>query len=618
MDPTTETASQQGTGVVKLLTTEPQTLGPGRIEIRTSQAAERATPLIEKLAPETFRDEDGNDRRVYNFKTPDGKSIKVVFYSPGEMPYNGQVTRDRRSFVIGEQPKWRDKNEWDGFLSKVQQDSQTTHPATDLDSPIALAERVEAINGERATFFVESGPRQLLDAAFVLGVEDPMLRESRKLAANKRLDSMANALIDRVITLKAQSADKNHDAEALLILSLQGDQEARDLLDQTLKQQEQKDQSKKETADKARREWAENRKDVPLNPKDLVAVHITKYPPRKGADGLEMSSTFDGSDWQTPRDTVHFALNHPVAGHMFGNWDDTPIGVIAPLDKMIEANGNPLVLNTVDTFFEASPGARIKLPEGSIVVRPDKLPDGQLFKQEQGTVVYKDGNITPTDIQSLISLLDPRERNYFNIQLWEDIARLGRYDLFSTAEERVKADVIQSKLEPIIGSILKEEDVLQKCTEQGYREVIRGIVEAAGILQDIPQEALDTIVSKWGSAFISKTKDLAIRDQIKKMGYQVQPGGMWAWGNDMGVTAQTQMLGVELGIDVKAHTDHWSKRMEEGMVGGMGVGKGLLTLLESGEITPSEYRDRAYKFVKENFDQMNPATRRMFYLMGAI
>ncbi len=81
------------------------------------------------------------------------------------------------------------------ILTNVQEDSKTTRTPTDLDSPIALAERMEAIDSERATFFVESGPRKLLDTAFILGIEDPAYRESSKLAANKRLDSVANSLI---------------------------------------------------------------------------------------------------------------------------------------------------------------------------------------------------------------------------------------------------------------------------------------------------------------------------------------------------------------------------------------------------------------------------------------
>lgn len=587
-------------------------------EIRTTNLPEKVNLLIEKLSPEVFKDDDGNDRASYSFSTGNGKPVKVIFYSPGEIPYNNQVTQDRRSFVIGEQPKWRDKDVWQGFLSKVKQDSKTTHPPTDLDSPIALAERIEAVDNERATFFVESGPRQLLDIAFVLGVEDPIFGESRKLATNKRLDDTANALIDRVIALKAQLPEKSHHAEALLLLALQGDQKARDLLDQTLKIQEKKDQVNREQVGGAIKEWVEGRSGPTLNLNELIAVHVTRFYPKKGQNGLEMSSTFDGTDWQVPRDTVHFSLNHPVEAHMFGNWDDTPIAVIAPLDKMIGVNGKPLVLNTVDTFFEVSPGTRIKLPEGSVIVRPDKLPEGQLFRQEQGAVVYKAANITPTDIQNLISLLGERERDYFNEQLWRELASIGSYHLGMPTEQREEIQARWLKLEPLIGSRLEHRDMLQKCAKQNYQEIIKGIIETAELTQDVPPEMVNSIISKWGGAFINKIKVLAIRDQIKKMGCQVQPGGMWAWGDSWDITHRTYKLGAKLGIDVSAHANHWSKKMEEGMIGGMGVGLGLLALLESGEITPAEYRDRTFEFVKDNFDRINPATRRMFYLFGAI
>ena len=94
---------------------------------------------------------------------------------------------------------------------------------------------------------------------------------------------------------------------------------------------------------------------------DLVAVHLTKYLPENGQI-KSLNSVFPE---ETLRNTVHFAINHPVEGHMYGSWDGTSYAVIVPLDKLCGEEENEILnFNVVDTYFAGD----VKLPTGSTVI----------------------------------------------------------------------------------------------------------------------------------------------------------------------------------------------------------------------------------------------------------
>lgn len=99
-----------------------------------------------------------------------------------------------------------------------------------------------------------------------------------------------------------------------------------------------------------------------MNVEDLVAVHLTEYFP-KGRTILTLNSIFPED---TLRNTVHFAINHPVGNAGFyGNWDRTSYAVLAPLDKLCREDGNQVWnFNVVDTYFIGG----VRLPKESTVI----------------------------------------------------------------------------------------------------------------------------------------------------------------------------------------------------------------------------------------------------------
>ena len=94
---------------------------------------------------------------------------------------------------------------------------------------------------------------------------------------------------------------------------------------------------------------------------DLVAVHLTRYFPEDGQI-KSLNSVFPES---TLRNTVHFAINHPVKGHSYGNWDGTTCAIIIPLDQLCKEEGNQIRnFNVVDTYFVGD----VKLPRGTVIL----------------------------------------------------------------------------------------------------------------------------------------------------------------------------------------------------------------------------------------------------------
>jgi hypothetical protein len=64
------------------------------------------------------------------------------------------------------------------------------------------------------------------------------------------------------------------------------------------------------------------------------------------------------------RMTTHWTLNEGVGSHMMGNWENSPVTIVAPGKQTIEKNGLPQNLYSVDTFWTHG----IELPKGSVII----------------------------------------------------------------------------------------------------------------------------------------------------------------------------------------------------------------------------------------------------------
>lgn len=121
--------------------------------------------------------------------------------------------------------------------------------------------------------------------------------------------------------------------------------------------------------------------DIATGPGGNIA--LTGWHPEVALQALGDWAKADGMDTRNAapklRNSIHGALNHHVADHTLGSWADKPVVIVAPLDRMVAANGLPSMLNTVDTFWAMGPGTALQVPDAT-VVRPDTA--GQLAPSE--------------------------------------------------------------------------------------------------------------------------------------------------------------------------------------------------------------------------------------------
>jgi len=518
-------------------------------------------------------------------------------------------------------------------LDKIKSESES-HISPTTQSPVEINQA--RVSG-KASFFVESNPQNLIDLAVYLGVEDEELRTIRAQMAQRTPGPEANTFMDKVIAAKIideKGEFKSHrtdDGEALVILALQGNRAAQELLDKKVSVLQQKDALRAEhIVDEARQmgkigQQATTAKALPLH--ELVAVHATGFRPAHNDENIQIQSTFDGTDWSDPRNTVHFALNHQVASHMYGSWDQQPYVVVSPLEDVIEQNKKPDVLNTVDTFFEMSPGTPLNLSkEKTRIIEPDDLPPGKLIGYKDNHVIFKRGKYTVEDFHALRQGMDESERKAFNSDLSNTLTDAIRSVNYETHLERnselqsLETDVIQKYIdirydEKNTQQVVGIFDRMQNGSiENAVESYIHDIGFDGRIGEDIRQRAVEKIYA----GLFSYIKQKAVNRTISDMGYKVQQGGMWAWKDDWTVTNRTLQLGAELGVRVGAHSDFESSKIDSAYRGGLGRGEGLLNQLRDDKVDMPTYREKTEKILSKHLEGMSPETRRMLYLRGLI
>jgi hypothetical protein len=541
---------------------------------------EPVVDIYERLHPEILRDEDGIDRSVYHFQTKRGESVRVLFYPKGELPVLSP-DESRRLFVFGEKPKSRTAQEWDTFAQSIQSQNEL------IGSPINPSViSPDMLKGGQNMFLVEQGVRSLLDMAITLGVDVSQIGEERLAAAQGRATDFLEQAMDQIIA--ANSIDdsgeyKSHtdtEGESLFLAALQGDVQAKKILEARLNFLKQKDVEKTEILLASLRD-AGKKGEKALEIEDLVTVHMTRYLPKKTEAGYEMQSTFDGSGRELPRVTQHFSLNHPVESHAGGDWSDSSYAIISPLKSVIRQNGSPAVLNTVDTYWDISPGRRMQFSSSdTVIVAPASTRMDSLFTISDNEVQYKDRGISTKDVHEMCAQFPALEKNI--------VAGLIR--LCDEAGLHVDQDAHGETAWEIIASSDKK-NILQKAE--------RFVV----------------------SLFRAELIQLA----MKNMGYTVHTGGMWAWdGDSLSATEQTAMLGRELGVPVGSHQSDPRKKVEDGL-------QHLLRMKsDPQEFDQKTYHDRVRtawydedgyggKVLNiELLQSASPAQRRMMYQMGVV
>ena len=101
----------------------------------------------------------------------------------------------------------------------------------------------------------------------------------------------------------------------------------------------------------------------------MILTHISNFAPRNGFIDTARSGA------GMARDSVHFAVNHGVNGHLGGNWTNSEYAVLMPFGAARRAAGNRFVGGIATDFYSKG---RVRIPKGSVIVRRSaSVPDGQ-------------------------------------------------------------------------------------------------------------------------------------------------------------------------------------------------------------------------------------------------
>ncbi|MFH1162050.1 MAG: hypothetical protein V1696_02120 [Candidatus Jorgensenbacteria bacterium] len=612
---------------------------PAQSQLETERETLGAKELLERLSPETFEDEEGIERTLFTFECKGGGSVKAMFYRREELPAVGNILEGKQATVFGEEPRHRKKDEWGKLVSSIGERSTKKDTRNKVLNP-GIVDTGTLAEGN-AVFVVEQNMKSLLDMAFVLGVENPKLRKLRSLISEGKTNDEVERFVDQVIAGKVLDDEgvrkdvPDQEGETLFLLGLMGNEDASRILEQKRMQLVRYDEARDNEHLVALKEGAERMtREQPLKLKELIAVHLTKFMPRQSEarDAWELQTSYEATGKKMPRITQHFTLNHPiVAAGAYGSWEDASIAVLMPLDRMIERNGKPSLLNTVDTFWEVSPGRRTILPKDDAwLVKPGAIEEeGKLVEHRGHELTYKSKNFGPEDVKALAkSWKEPYEREGISHRIREIFANAvstyefgkGYVPTISNEDFHHLVKTFGAKeLESLEGTILGirrgegERDLLPELSEKPIREVVEGIFEEASIYDRIGKETIERIVKDIETEFIFRTKQFVIAEQIRALGYTVHGGGMWAWdGDSWTATDRTVKLGAEIGVLVGPHSGHESHDAESFLMS-------LSSELETGEETPAAYREAlGHVSSPDYFRKLSQPMRRLLYEIGAL
>ncbi|MBQ4070492.1 MAG: hypothetical protein IJD52_03935 [Alphaproteobacteria bacterium] len=224
-----------------------------------------------------------------------------------------------------------------------------------------------------------------------------------------------------------------------------------------------------------------------------MLVHATKYMPLKNEAGqMYIPTTAMATNFEIPRGTVHFTLNHVVTGHGTNSWDAANIVVLAPFDKTKEINGAPAELALRDTYFFPEIEQGVLLPEGTRIVRPvSDLPDGEIFEIRGNETVYKTTDFTEEQEKLLIKKLP-----------WYMEAQYQTWVTGDMPDYEVQAEIAK----------LDERGKKMYAAAKDKKTFMRGLMESArqdALAQAARQVAVEATANAMGYRYIETTDEFS-------------------------------------------------------------------------------------------------------------
>jgi hypothetical protein len=302
---------------------------------------------------------------------------------------------------------------YDGIFQETLSESDEKFIARPIYQIEGSADRIIFINpnehvdtghlSEVEVSLVEAKPAGILKKAIELHPEDSKLKEILTNIESQEYGDEELLLLDEIAASVAidEQGQFAHYAQtegfALILAALSGNQEARDKVDSKLEayyklNKERQESEKQSVLNSERNEYY---KDVePITWGEVAFVHSTKFDIDRDETGSVIlrphAHHTENTDKPYPRATLHFTTNAEVENHLFGSWSKSNRLIVTNGQNLVDANGLPAKMNTIDTYWSINPGQPLKL-EGASVVEPRSDLD-TLFKDDKDnhTVSYLD------------------------------------------------------------------------------------------------------------------------------------------------------------------------------------------------------------------------------------
>lgn len=340
----------------------------------------------EKLAPTVEVDNAGFERKIYSHN-----GTTFSFRGREELPLHDSLKTKRVEIVGDEPPNKTSVKEHDEYVAQFDRPSSSGT----ANAPHLLASKT---------------PLGVVELAIKLGVTHPSLRLARDEIKTGVYSDFTLNLIDKIIGSSFVSDEgevlgphPSMDAEALVVLDQLGDPQAHVLVDEKMNKLNEYDVQRNERVAHESLEHSDLRfADVDeVTPNELMCVHATSFAPDESPDGMvTITTTCDATHGKVPTNSIHFTLNHRVMGHDRGNWDESPYILLAPYAGVQSKNGNPQLIDAVDTWWSRNPGEKLKVPSASIIALEDSQE--RLINVDGNRTTIKSGDYDTAEIAQFI------------------------------------------------------------------------------------------------------------------------------------------------------------------------------------------------------------------------
>lgn len=531
------------------------------------------------LNPQIETDNAGYKRVIYH-----KNGLSFTFKGREEIPQYPAAQKSQVT-VLGERPNWIDDTEFDKYTSGINKDKPADFPVHYLAN--------KTLTG-------------VLNLALKLDPHSEIVRNLLDKVEKGQYDQDVLNLIDTLISVnyvdeKTNTFQRSYKhSEALVVLSLTGDKEAKVIVDrkiQAFKVLLEAQETEKRLL--MEQDHDQRNSDEIYEESEIACVHATNFLPEIREDGtVTMKTLFDSTGGKGLRSTLHFYLNDIVQPNVLVSWDDAPILIVAPYTGIRKINGLPEVLHFDDTWWIRNPKEPLILPSPTVLTPGGKDLD-TLFEKSGYFRRYKSEGLTAADIGETVNLL--RELGEYSLTVvkdhidllipailqepyvydksYLDLIKKDKIPEFATLHQEA-ADILRLQGQGGLLDRLQNYDPNQSLRIAVGAEV-QNLIDQHHLLDDVmalsdnpellKEKLIDLLVGHVEKKMVAVIKRLAVKSVLKEKGYYTGQFGMHALSSEKvyrtarkhGIysgrhadTPQDNITDMEMNCIRKASTDH--------------------------------------------------------------